>query len=411
MNILYIEHYAGSPEMGMEFRPYYLSREWVKMGHHVTILAGDFSHLRKKNPDVSSDFQVEVINDIEYLWIRSGHYEGNGVARALSMARFVGKIEANVKMIVSRYHPDIVISSSTYPLDTFPAQRIAKIAGAKYIHEVHDMWPVTLYEVGGMSKLNPFAIIMQLSENSAYKHCDKCIALEPYTKNYMVSHGLRPDKWTNIQNGIVEEEWQNPQELPEEHKLFFDQHSDNFIIGYFGGHGPSNALDQCLNIAKAIQENHMFKKVIFVLVGDGPEKERLKERAKNERITNVFFLNGVSKLTIPNLLKRFDCTYMTGLSSPLYRFGLCLNKMYDSMRAGLPIICAFNAPDTLVKQYECGYQCNPENESDVIAAFARVLGMSKDERLEMGNRGKEAIEKYYTYNKLAEKFINTVISN
>ena len=50
MNILYIEHYAGSPEMGMEFRPYYLSREWTRMGHRVTIIAGDYSHLRKKNP-------------------------------------------------------------------------------------------------------------------------------------------------------------------------------------------------------------------------------------------------------------------------------------------------------------------------------------------------------------------------
>lgn len=48
MNILYINHYAGSPEMGMEFRTYYLANEWVKMGHNVTIIAGDYSHLRRK---------------------------------------------------------------------------------------------------------------------------------------------------------------------------------------------------------------------------------------------------------------------------------------------------------------------------------------------------------------------------
>ena len=55
MNILYIEHYAGSPEMGMEFRPYYLAREWVKQGHKVAMIAGDYSHLRKKNPTVDHD--------------------------------------------------------------------------------------------------------------------------------------------------------------------------------------------------------------------------------------------------------------------------------------------------------------------------------------------------------------------
>ena len=31
MNILYLNHYAGSPALGMEYRPYYLAREcsWV----------------------------------------------------------------------------------------------------------------------------------------------------------------------------------------------------------------------------------------------------------------------------------------------------------------------------------------------------------------------------------------------
>ena len=43
--------------MGMEFRPYYFAREWVKMGHDVTMIAGDYSHLRSKNPDVLKDFQ------------------------------------------------------------------------------------------------------------------------------------------------------------------------------------------------------------------------------------------------------------------------------------------------------------------------------------------------------------------
>ena len=39
MNILYLNHYAGSPALGMEFRPYYLAREWVRAGHRVQIVA------------------------------------------------------------------------------------------------------------------------------------------------------------------------------------------------------------------------------------------------------------------------------------------------------------------------------------------------------------------------------------
>lgn len=70
MNILLINHYAGSTEMGMEFRPYYMAREWTKLGHKVDIIAGDYSHLRKMNPTVKYDFQTEDIDGITYHWIK-----------------------------------------------------------------------------------------------------------------------------------------------------------------------------------------------------------------------------------------------------------------------------------------------------------------------------------------------------
>ncbi|PID82180.1 MAG: hypothetical protein CSB16_02600, partial [Clostridiales bacterium] len=44
-NILLINHYAGDPNKGMEFRPYYMAKEWVKLGYEVRIIAADFSHL------------------------------------------------------------------------------------------------------------------------------------------------------------------------------------------------------------------------------------------------------------------------------------------------------------------------------------------------------------------------------
>lgn len=407
MNILYINHYAGSPDMGMEFRPYYLSREWIKMGHNVTIVAGDYSHLRRVNPTVTCDFQTEVIDGIEYVWLQTGEYQGNGVKRAFTMEKFVRKLFCNAKKIASKWKPDIVIASSTYPLDAYAAKKIAKYAKAKYVHEVHDMWPATLYEIGGMSKKNPFVVVMQLAENYAYKHCDKCIALAPYSKDYMVEHGLNPNKFVNIQNGVVEDEWEKTQSLPEVHKRFFDENKDKFIIGYFGGHALSNALDNVLNIAKSFL-NTDKKDIIFVFVGEGVEKDRLVKRVEKENISNAFFLPAVSKRQVPSLLKHFDCSYMTGLPSPLYRFGLCLNKMYDSMMAGLPIMCAFDAPDTLVRQYNCGYQCSPSNQDEVVADILKIYSMTDDERSEMGKKGKEAILNNFTYKKLAERFLASI---
>ena len=399
MNILYINHYAGSPEMGMEFRAYYLSREWIKMGHDVRIVAGDYSHLRIKNPQVSKDFQVSSIDGIKYSWIKTGRYDGNGIKRALTMFRFVGKLWYHAGGIARAWRPDVVIASSTYPLDTFAAQRIAKCAKAKYIHEVHDMWPSTLYEIGGMSKTNPFVVMMQIAEDHAYKHCDELVALLPHSKEYMVQHGLRPGKFHNLQNGVVAEEWLEKKELPDEHRELFARLKDKFIVGYFGGHALSNALDLILDVAKKDTDPD----TVYVLVGDGVEKERLMRRKKAENIHNVYFLPPVEKKMIPSLTEHFDCSYMGGLDSPLYRFGLCLNKMYDSMMAGKPVVCAINAEDTLIEQYKCGYMVDPADIDGIVGAVHDLKNMPETERVQMGNNGRRAILENFTYNKIAKE--------
>jgi glycosyltransferase involved in cell wall biosynthesis len=221
----------------------------------------------------------------------------------------------------------------------------------------------------------------------------------------MKEHGLTDDRFVNIQNGIVEDEWKEPEEIPEEHRRFFEEHKDDFIVGYFGGHALSNALNRMLDVAKKMQDD---KGVAFVLVGDGVEKPGLMKRAADENIQNVFFLPPVPKRAVPDLLRHFDCSYMTGASSPLYRFGLCLNKMYDSMMGGLPVVLAFNAPPTPVMEYGCGYQIDPEDQEAVIKAIRDLKELPEEERKKLGEKGREAILESFTYSRLAEQFLESI---
>lgn len=402
MNILLLNHYAGSPDMGMEFRPYYMAKEWIKMGHHVRIVAGDYSHLRIKNPKIRKDFQTKNIDGIEYTWIRTGDYKGNGVRRAFTMFRFVGKLWLNAGRIAREWKPDVVIASSTYPLDTYAAQRIARKAKAKLIHEVHDMWPSTLYEIGGMSKKNPFVVLMQLAENSAYRHSDQVVSLLPLAKDYMVVHGLKPEKFHHIPNGIVEEEWNFTESLPEQHREILERKraEGKFIVGYFGGHAISNALDTLLDAAKKVTD----KDILFALIGNGTEKERLKKRVIQEHMKQVVFMPPVSKRSIPELTRLFDCIYMGSQNSPLYRFGICLNKMFDSMMSGKPIICSITVPESPIKAYQCGVMVDSGDIDGIVKAIEDIKSMSPKERKQIGLNGKNAAMQNFTYKKLAAKF-------
>lgn len=422
MNILLINHYAGSPEMGMEFRPYYFAREWIRHGHRVDIIAGDYSHLRRKNPQVKKDWQIEKIDGIYYHWVKTGSYSGNGAKRAISMERFVRKIIANKDMLLRITEPDVIICSSTYPLDTYAGQALRKranemrekrregedgsLAPVRLFHEVHDMWPSTLTEIGGMGKNNPFVITMQAAENSAYKNSDGVISMLKYTEPYMREHGLTLGKWHHVPLGIDPKEWQEREALNADAKEILDKQKEKkkFIVGYFGGHALSNALDSLIDAAELAYGAD--KEITFVLVGDGIEKKRLMEKTLDKGLTNVVFIPPIGKKEIPELCEYFDCIYMGTFNSTLYRFGLSLNKMVDAMMSDKPLVCAITSPPTWAEEAGCGIIVESENPQAIYEAIEEIKNMSSAERSEMGKKGSEYVLKNLTLEKVAKDMLD-----
>ena len=100
MNILLINHYVGAPKYGMEFRPYFLGKEWVKQGHNVTIIGASYSHLRYSQPEKGDDFREEIIDGIRYVWVNTPIYKSS-FKRIINILCFVIKILFKSKKIAS----------------------------------------------------------------------------------------------------------------------------------------------------------------------------------------------------------------------------------------------------------------------------------------------------------------------
>ncbi|MDH5331526.1 MAG: glycosyltransferase WbuB, partial [Aquincola sp.] len=133
MNILVVNHYAGSTQHGMEFRPYYLAREWVRAGHRVRILAASYSHVRSRQPAVGSTVLREELDGVEYHWYPTPAYGGNGVGRVVNIASFLRQIWLDAPRQAREFAPQVVVASSTYPMDIWVAQRIARRSGARML--------------------------------------------------------------------------------------------------------------------------------------------------------------------------------------------------------------------------------------------------------------------------------------
>ncbi|MBC8529562.1 glycosyltransferase family 4 protein [Christensenellaceae bacterium NSJ-44] len=405
MKILYINHYAGSPDLGMEFRPYYLAREWVKMGHTVRIIAADFSHLRQKNLERKVDFALEEIDGIEYQWVHTGKYEGNGIRRAWTMLQFCGKLYACAGQLARAYRPDVVIASSTYPLDNYPARRIARKAGARMIFEGHDLWPLTLTELGGMSKFHPFVWMMQIAEHAAYRKADAVVSLFPYAYRHMQAHGLRNlEAFCYIPNGVALQDWAKVDDLPREHDeaLLQAKRDACFSVLYAGGHALSNALDVLIETARQMQG----EPVRFILIGNGIEKPRLMESARG--LNNIIFLPPLPKKALIGILARADALYVGAAPCALYQYGVSLNKLYDYMMAARPILYAVQAANNEVEMAGGGITIEPGDARALAEAIRTLQQMEPSQRDAMGERARTWVMRERRYDLLAERFLTVL---
>lgn len=404
MNILLINHYAGSSKLGMEYRPYYLAKEWIKRGHNVTVIAASNSHVRSIQPVVKNKITKENIEGIDYYWIKTPEYQGNTAKRFINMLTFTRILLQKVKFFSELIQPDVVIASSTYPLDNIPAKKIAKRTKAKLIYEIHDLWPLSPKELGGYSKYHPFIMIMQYAENFAYKNCDFVVSMLPKTFEHTVNHGLNPEKWHYVPNGIFLSEWENHRKISSEIENFIKEKKQNaeLNIAYVGTIGIANALDFYIDAAKIMHD----KKINFFIVGKGLEKERLIKRKDIENIDNLHFIDSVEKKTIPDLLNYFDILYIGWKKSPLYRFGISPNKIFDYMMSEKPIIHSVEAGNDLVAEAECGISVKPESPSEIVAAINFLKSKTSSELIDMGKRGKEFVLKNHEYSVLADNFID-----
>jgi len=406
MNILYLNHYAGCPALGMEYRPYYLAREWVRAGHRVQVLAADFSHVRSAQP-VAGD---AVIDGIDYRFYPTPRYRGNGVARVKNIAAFLRAVWADTQRLVREFKPDVVIASSTYPLDIWVARRIARMAPmarAKLVFEVHDLWPLSPIELSGMSRWHPFALLCQAAEDAAYRDADVVVSMLPKVHGHMASRGLDLRKLHIVPNGISLDEWQGdaPPLRDDVALALASAHAaGRQVVGYAGSMGLPNALDTMLDAAALLKQEPLQ----IVLVGSGHEQARLAQRVVDEGLSNVQFLPPIPKAQVPSFLAGVDIATLSWQRVPIYRFGIAPNKLMDYMMARCPVLHAVEAGNDPVAEAGAGLTVEPESAAAVADGLRRLAATPAAERRALGERGRAFVLAHHTYPVLAQRFVDAV---
>jgi len=403
VNILYINHYAGNPALGMEYRPYYLAREWVRAGHRVQILAANFSHVRARQPSAGG----ETVDGIACRWYATPRYSGNGLGRVKNIAAFLRAVWADTPRLLREFKPDVVIASSTYPMDIWVARRLARQARAKLVYEVHDLWPLSPIELSGMSRWHPFALLCQAAEDAAYRSAEVVVSMLPKVHSHMAGRGLDLRKLHIVPNGISLDEWQGPA-LPLRDDLaqtLASARADGMtMVGYAGSMGQPNALDNLLDAAFLLRAEPLR----FVLVGDGHERERLATRISAEKLDRLVLLPPIPKAQVPAFLAAIDIAYIGWQRVPIYRFGIAPNKLMDYMMAGAPVLHAVVAGNDPVAESGCGLTVPPQSPQAAAQGLRQLAALPRVQRQAMGARGRAFVLAHHTYPVLAQRFLDAL---
>lgn len=339
MIIWLLNHYAISPKSIGGTRHFDLAQELVKEGHTVRIFASSFNHFERKETTQydSGIFKEEIIDDVNFTWIKTPAYN-NSIKRLANIGVFSIRLNSTLNKYLKKETPDVIIGSSVHPLTPLVGIRKTKKEGALFYFEERDLWPQTFIDFGILSERNIGTKILFGIEKYLYKNSDKVIFLFDKAHKYALAKGLPDNKHMYLPNGFSAGRASSPVQSDEIDIMLAPLVNKKLCV-YTGSMGEANHMMPLLDLANSMRADEKYH---FLFVGNGPLKPSLINYANEKALSNVSFYDSIPKDQIPYLLSHAYCGLISMKSSPLYNWGFSMNKIYDYLSLGLPIIMYSN---------------------------------------------------------------------
>ena len=406
MNILLIHQYFLEEDDPGGSRWNEFTRVWTARGHTITVLAGMMHYNGKEK---RAEYKGKY-----FVWKKQG---GVNVLRChVSEAynkHFIGRLWGYFSFMFSSLYAglfkakgkyDVVIVTSPPLFVGVSGYLVSRLRRMPFVFEVRDLWPESAIDTGVLTN----KLIIKLAywvEGFIYKHARLINVLTPAFYNTLRDKKHIPEnkliQISNASDFSLSEELLQTLDVP----AFRKQHDleGHFVITYVGAHGVANYLEQLLDAGDALKDTN----VLFLLIGQGMEKDKLVKMATERNITNVRFLDSVPKAEVfryilasemgASVLKRVD-TFKTVYS----------NKTFDYMSCKKPILMAIDGVSReLVEAAAAGVYVEPENISEYNRIIRQYL--YDPERLSReGESGYRFAKDNFDREVLAKKYIDYI---
>jgi glycosyltransferase involved in cell wall biosynthesis len=354
VKILYLHQYFNTDKGST--RSYEIAKFLVSKNNKVTIITGNSIDSREGIKILSTKTKYKQ----EYGYLK----------RLLSFVHYMYKsffIGAKEKEV------DVVYASSTPLTIGLIGMLLAKVKRSEFVFEVRDLWPDIPIELGIIRHEWLKGILLKL-ESMIYSSADKIIVLSPGMKEDLLRKGVKREKIATVTNFADINYFSRIRSEDKEEALDKLGLKAKFICLYAGTLGFINNIDYILQLAEKTDDPD----IVYLIVGDGKEKERLIQVKESKRLNNVIFLDQVSKKEAYLLMA-------------VSHIGLCFvrdneildrnsqNKLFDFWAAGKPTLINYKGwQHEVMTKYDAGHGFEYSEESQMIEY---VKAMKNDKRM------------------------------
>ncbi|KWW20412.1 hypothetical protein AS888_18785 [Peribacillus simplex] len=382
MKILYLHQYFNTDKGST--RSYEIAKYMVSKNNKVTIITGNDTDscagikikTTKTKYKQEYGYGKRILSFIHYMY----------------KSFFIGLKEKEV---------DVVFASSTPLTIGLIGMLLAKVKRCKFVFEVRDLWPDIPIEMGIIKNKGLKKILFAL-ESMIYSAADKIIVLSPGMKEDLLSKGVKWEKIATITNFADINYFSRICSEDKEGALAKLGLKEKFICLYAGTLGFINHIDYILQLAEETDDPD----IVYLIVGDGKEKERLIQVKESKKLNNVIFLDQVSKQEAYLLMA-------------VSHIGLCFvrdheilnrnsqNKLFDFWAAGKPTLINYKGwQHEVMTKYEAGHGFEYSEKSKMIEY---VKSMKSDKRMYLKIQGNiERLALNYEKTRLIAKLERTL---
>ncbi len=383
-----------------------LAHHWAQAGHQASILTGFPNHPTGIVPEkwrsrLRRLTYQETIGGVDvyrtWLWPlpnRKSHERMRNYASFCLSAALRG-------LTVPR--PDVIIATSPQLLVGLSGWWLSVTRNVPFVFEVRDLWPESLSAVGISGEDSLLHQTLSKIARFLYEHSDRIVVVTPAFKERLIADWSVPaEKIAIVENGVETESFAPAadeaiatlrKELNAEGK---------FIASYVGTMGNAHGLETLLDAARQLQNQN--SEVLFLLIGEGAEKERIKAQAQARNLSNVRFLDQQPRERIPLFISASDACLVLLKKADVFKT-VIPTKMLEFMSCARPVILGVDGQAReILEDAQAGIVIEPENAADLVAAIQQLSNNSAL-GARLGRMGREHIMRHFSRAHTADSYV------